>query len=162
MTHTGSRRETPFEDDLREWMKDPTFETEFRRWRADLARRGGAGRATKLTPEERSAVARKAGLARWGKDAPKVADLVKPEPKVSTREMLLQNENDDLRAEVDRLNLEIAALKTKAAKKRDDVVVVRHGTATRPAVVAPGFGQSYPAPKPSKGEDKPKRRFGRG
>jgi len=32
-------------------------------------RRGGLARASSMTPEERKAVARKAGRARWGKDA---------------------------------------------------------------------------------------------
>ena len=34
----------------------------------ERAAKGGTARATKLTPEERSAIAKKAARARWGKD----------------------------------------------------------------------------------------------
>ena len=44
------------EDDV-----DPTFEEE-------RAAKGGEARAAKLTPEERSAIARKAAMARWKKE----------------------------------------------------------------------------------------------
>ena len=40
---------------------DPTFEEE-------RAAKGGEARAAKLTPEERSAIARKAAMARWKKE----------------------------------------------------------------------------------------------
>ena len=37
---------------------------------ACLGRRGGAARAKKLTPEQRSEIARKAAAERWGKSEP--------------------------------------------------------------------------------------------
>lgn len=41
--------------------------TAIQQYHIDLARKGGHGRAAKLTPAERSRIAKKAATARWAK-----------------------------------------------------------------------------------------------
>lgn len=51
-------------DDLIDWTESDDFEETERK---QIARKGGIERAAKLTPEQRSEIAKKAAQSRWNK-----------------------------------------------------------------------------------------------